>query len=181
MKKHHQQALQALFKRIQKERMQQIKQRQQDCQRLLCKNKNIRNELVHKHQFEAKKAGDILKENLYISHQTSLTPMKNSGQSRERYAANLQELDFSKSSMRLNAPVSRKNSSQHDSSFYSQKPSHNSGSLNQNYFQDQPGSLYRLGAKQQSHDEKSSFMKASQDSRNSVRIKRSPMNRTFHK
>jgi hypothetical protein len=53
--------LNALLKRIQKDRNQQLRQRQIDSQKLIVKNRNIRNDLTHKHQDELKKAVESLR------------------------------------------------------------------------------------------------------------------------
>ncbi|EAS05998.2 EF hand protein (macronuclear) [Tetrahymena thermophila SB210] len=75
LRKNQSQVLQALLKRIQADRTHQLKQRQQDSNRLIMKNRNIRNELVHKHNNEVKKAVDILKENLHF-HENQLENLK---------------------------------------------------------------------------------------------------------
>jgi hypothetical protein len=50
LKKQQVSVLDALLKRIQRDRNQQLRQRQRDSQTLIIKNRNIRNDLNHKHQ-----------------------------------------------------------------------------------------------------------------------------------
>jgi hypothetical protein len=50
LKKQQVAVLNALLKRIQRDRNQQLRQRQRDSQTLIIKNRNIRNDLNHKHQ-----------------------------------------------------------------------------------------------------------------------------------
>ncbi len=63
--RHSQQlALAALLKRIQRDRNEQLKHRQQDSQRLIQRNKNILNDLLNKQNNETKKTLDHLKSTL---------------------------------------------------------------------------------------------------------------------
>ncbi len=63
--RHQQQlALAALLKRIQRDRNEQLKHRQQDSQRLIQRNKNILNDLLNKQNQETKKTLDHLKQTL---------------------------------------------------------------------------------------------------------------------
>ncbi len=63
--RHQQQlALAALLKRIQRDRNEQLKHRQQDSQRLIQRNKNILNDLLNKQNNETKKTLDNLKQTL---------------------------------------------------------------------------------------------------------------------
>ncbi len=57
-------ALAALLKRIQRDRNEQLKHRQQDSQRLIQRNKNILNDLLNKQSFETKKTLEHLKTTL---------------------------------------------------------------------------------------------------------------------
>jgi hypothetical protein len=54
-------ALAALLKRIQRDRNEQLKHRQQDSQRLIQRNKNILNDLLNKQTSETKRTLDHLK------------------------------------------------------------------------------------------------------------------------
>jgi len=67
-----QKSLAALLKRIQKDREQQLKNRELDSQKLLTKNKNLRNELISKHANEAKNALDTVRNNLSIVNSVHL-------------------------------------------------------------------------------------------------------------
>ena len=62
----HSQQLQlaALLKRIQRDRNEQLKHRQQDSQRLIQRNKNILNDLLNKQNSEIKRTLDNLKQTL---------------------------------------------------------------------------------------------------------------------
>eukprot|EP01016_Furgasonia_blochmanni_P011469 TRINITY_DN1519_c0_g1_i4.p3 TRINITY_DN1519_c0_g1~~TRINITY_DN1519_c0_g1_i4.p3 ORF type:complete len:190 (-),score=46.13 TRINITY_DN1519_c0_g1_i4:446-1015(-) len=65
-------AMNALLKRIERDRLQQLRNRQTDSNRLLTKNKNLRVELLARHNLEAKKImenirGDI---SLYLATAT---------------------------------------------------------------------------------------------------------------
>lgn len=63
--RHSQQlALAALLKRIQRDRNEQLKHRQQDSQRLIQRNKNILNDLLNKQSQETKRTLDHLKQTL---------------------------------------------------------------------------------------------------------------------
>lgn len=62
LKKQQVSVLNALLKRIQRDRNQQLRQRQRDSQTLIIKNRNIRNDLTHKHQEEVKRAVESLRE-----------------------------------------------------------------------------------------------------------------------
>lgn len=63
--RHQQQlALAALLKRIQRDRNEQLKHRQQDSQRLIQRNKNILNDLLNKQNAETKRTLDNLKQTL---------------------------------------------------------------------------------------------------------------------
>jgi hypothetical protein len=62
LKKQQVSVLNALLKRIQRDRNQQLRQRQRDSQTLIIKNRNIRNDLNHKHQEEVKRAVESLRE-----------------------------------------------------------------------------------------------------------------------
>ena len=55
IKKEQQQALAALMRRIQRDRDEQVKHRKEDTERLLQRNKNIRNDLISKQNQDAKK------------------------------------------------------------------------------------------------------------------------------
>ena len=57
-------ALAALLKRIQRDRNEQLKHRQQDSQRLIQRNKNILNDLLNKQTSETKRTLDHLKQTL---------------------------------------------------------------------------------------------------------------------
>ncbi|CDW89445.1 ca2+-binding protein (ef-hand superfamily) [Stylonychia lemnae] len=57
-------ALAALLKRIQRDRNEQLKHRQQDSQRLIQRNKNILNDLLNKQNSETKKTLEHLKQTL---------------------------------------------------------------------------------------------------------------------
>ena len=60
--RHQQQlALAALLKRIQRDRNEQLKHRQQDSQRLIQRNKNILNDLLIKQNAETKRTLENLK------------------------------------------------------------------------------------------------------------------------
>jgi len=61
LKKQQISVLNALLKRIQRDRNQQLRQRQRDSQTLIIKNRNIRNDLTHKHQEEVKRAVESLR------------------------------------------------------------------------------------------------------------------------
>jgi len=54
----------ALLKRIQSDRNEQVKQRQQDSMRLIQRNKNLLNEVLIMHGLEMKKALEALKQTL---------------------------------------------------------------------------------------------------------------------
>ena len=54
----------ALLKRIQRDRNEQLKHRQQDSQRLIQRNKNILNDLLNKQNAETKRTLDNLKQTL---------------------------------------------------------------------------------------------------------------------
>ena len=63
--RHQQQlALAALLKRIQRDRNEQLKHRQQDSQRLIQRNKNILNDLLNKQNAETKRTLEHLKQTL---------------------------------------------------------------------------------------------------------------------
>lgn len=63
--RHQQQlALAALLKRIQRDRNEQLKHRQQDSQRLIQRNKNILNDLLNKQNAETKRTLENLKQTL---------------------------------------------------------------------------------------------------------------------
>lgn len=64
LKKQQQQALAALLKRIQRDRNEQLKHRQMDSERLIQRNKNVKNDIVLKHSGEAKKTIEYIKRNL---------------------------------------------------------------------------------------------------------------------
>ena len=57
-------ALSALLKRIQRDRNEQLKQRQLDSQRLIQRNKNLLNDLLAKHAYETKKTTECVKQTL---------------------------------------------------------------------------------------------------------------------
>ena len=57
-------ALAALLKRIQRDRNEQLKHRQQDSQRLIQRNKNILNDLLNKQTQETKRTLEHLKQTL---------------------------------------------------------------------------------------------------------------------
>ena len=57
----HQLTTAALLKRIQRDRNEQVKQRQQDSMRLIQRNKNLLNTVLNKHGLEVKKALEALK------------------------------------------------------------------------------------------------------------------------
>lgn len=64
----HQRAVDALVKKIQKEKVQQTKNRQDDSQRLLVKTKSLRNELIKKHATELENVSEKLRANLTLLH-----------------------------------------------------------------------------------------------------------------
>ena len=57
-------AMSALLKRIQRDRNEQLKQRQVDSQRLIQRNKNLLNDLLAKHACELKKTIECVKQAL---------------------------------------------------------------------------------------------------------------------
>lgn len=66
LRKQQQRSLGVLLKRIQKDRDQQLKNRDTDSQKLVLKNRNLRNELITKHANETKNALEIVRNNLSI-------------------------------------------------------------------------------------------------------------------
>jgi len=64
VRKQQQRSLTVLLKRIQKDRNQQLKNREQDSQKLILKNRNLRSELLLKHTSEAKNALEVIRINL---------------------------------------------------------------------------------------------------------------------
>ena len=72
--RHQQQlALAALLKRIQRDRNEQLKHRQQDSQRLIQRNKNILNDLLNKQNAETKRTLDNLKQTLGMTRLDKIT------------------------------------------------------------------------------------------------------------
>lgn len=66
--KHQQQlALAALLKRIQRDRNEQLRHRQIDSQRLIQRNKNLRNDLLQKQRAEAAKTIESIRTTLGMS------------------------------------------------------------------------------------------------------------------
>lgn len=63
LKKEQAIALEALLKRIERDRNEQIQHREQDSQRLLLRNKNIRNDVISRQNLDAKKTIDDIKRN----------------------------------------------------------------------------------------------------------------------
>jgi len=61
IKNQQQLAISALLKRIQRDRNEQLHQRQMDSQRLIQRNKNLLNDLLIKHGFELKKTIECVK------------------------------------------------------------------------------------------------------------------------
>jgi len=76
LRKQQQMALNVLLKRIQKDRNQQLKNRQLDSQKLILRNRNIRAELLAKHILEAKKAVESIRNNLSLlqTNQANFNP-----------------------------------------------------------------------------------------------------------
>ncbi len=64
IKNQQQLAISALLKRIQRDRNEQLKQRQLDSQRLIQRNKNLLNDLLVKHGYELKKTIECVKQAL---------------------------------------------------------------------------------------------------------------------
>jgi len=64
LRKQQQRSLTVLLKRIQKDRNQQLMNREQDSQKLILKNKNLRSELLSKHSIEARNAIEVIRSNL---------------------------------------------------------------------------------------------------------------------
>jgi len=64
LKNKQQLAMSALLKRIQRDRNEQLKQRQVDSQRLIQRNKNLLNDLLVKHTCELKKTMECVKQAL---------------------------------------------------------------------------------------------------------------------
>ena len=78
LRKQQQQALAALLKRIQRDRNEQLKHRQMDSERLIQRNKNVKNDIVLKHSGEAKKTIEYIKRNLgNTSVDSKISPRKN--------------------------------------------------------------------------------------------------------
>ena len=72
--RHQQQlALAALLKRIQRDRNEQLKHRQQDSQRLIQRNKNILNDLLNKQNAETKRTLENLKQTLGMTRLDKIT------------------------------------------------------------------------------------------------------------
>lgn len=66
--KHSQQlALAALLKRIQRDRNEQLRHRQIDSQRLIQRNKNLRNDLLVKQKAEATRTIEAIRQNMDMS------------------------------------------------------------------------------------------------------------------
>jgi len=70
LRKQQQRGLTVLLKRIQKDRNQQLKNREQDSQKLILKNRNLRNELLTKHSSEAKNAIEVIRSSLAVINVT---------------------------------------------------------------------------------------------------------------
>ena len=64
IKNQQQLAISALLKRIQRDRNEQLRQRQADSQRLIQRNKNLLNDLLIKHAGELKKTVECIKQAL---------------------------------------------------------------------------------------------------------------------
>ena len=64
LRKQQEQALSVLLKRIQRDRMEQLKHREMDSQQLAMRNKNIMNNAINKQNDEAKRCVEELKKNL---------------------------------------------------------------------------------------------------------------------
>lgn len=76
--RHNQQlALAALLKRIQRDRNEQLKHRQQDSQRLIQRNKIILNDTLNKQNLETKKTLDHLKQTLNMTKMENAQLAKN--------------------------------------------------------------------------------------------------------
>jgi hypothetical protein len=72
-------ALAALLKRIQRDRNEQLKHRQQDSQRLIQRNKNILNDLLNKQNAETKRTLENLKQTLGMTRLDKITEFDASG------------------------------------------------------------------------------------------------------
>ena len=73
LRKQQEQALAVLLKRIQRDRMEQLKHREVDSQKLAMRNRNIRNNIINKQNDEAKRAVDKLKKGLKASNEFKST------------------------------------------------------------------------------------------------------------
>lgn len=73
LRKQQERSLTVLIKRIQKDREQQLKNRDSDSQKLLMKNKNLRNELITRHANEMKSSLDVVRNNLSIVNSIHLS------------------------------------------------------------------------------------------------------------
>jgi len=76
LRRQQQRSLNVLLKRIQKDRDQQLKSRQNDSQKLILKNRNLRNELLAKHAIEARHAIENIRNNLALIHSPNFYEMR---------------------------------------------------------------------------------------------------------
>lgn len=90
LKNKHQLAMSALLKRIQRDRNEQLKQRQLDSQRLIQRNKNLLNDLLNKHSNEIKRTMECLKLTLATSKGNEKSTLLNE-QSIKSNTENIQE------------------------------------------------------------------------------------------
>lgn len=76
LRRTQQRGLTVLLKRIQKDRNQQLKNREQDSSKLVLKNRNLITELLAKHSTEAKNAIEVIKNNFSIHSAINLQARK---------------------------------------------------------------------------------------------------------
>lgn len=67
MKEKQEKALSALLKRIQRDRNEQLRQRQEDSQKLIKRNKNLMTNLLYKQGIETKKVIDQVEQTLRMT------------------------------------------------------------------------------------------------------------------
>jgi Ca2+-binding EF-hand superfamily protein len=94
LRKQQQRGLTVLLKRIQKDRNQQLKNREHDSSKLVLKNKNLITELLAKHSTEAKNAIEVIRNNFAVSSSINLQARKtNSGSVGKRDSINKSTLN----------------------------------------------------------------------------------------
>jgi len=78
LRRQQQRGLTVLLKRIQKDRNQQLKNREHDSAKLVLKNKNLITELLAKHSTEAKNAIEVIRNNFAVTSSVNIQARKTS-------------------------------------------------------------------------------------------------------